>query len=163
MDRTWRDQISDEEPTGKTFGERLRDGSYTYQAISKRFARRFRVNQAKVGYLEDLCNNKGDWTEDEQFAIKKAQMDVLKNYNMYRYTFLLVSLGIAVTAAANVRRSVPLRLMPTLMLGPLIGLHSHNVGNIGVHRNVDALFKPLLQNRESRLGKQTEEFLASIK
>ena len=104
MDRSWRDQVSDEDPKGKTFIERLREGSYSYQAVTKRFARRFRINQIKVGYLEDLINSKGDWTDEELFSIKKTQMEVLKNYNRYRLTFALLSLGICVTAAASTKR-----------------------------------------------------------
>lgn len=37
MDRSWRDKVSDEDPTGKTFTENLKNGSYSYQAISRRF------------------------------------------------------------------------------------------------------------------------------
>ena len=48
-------------------------------------------------------------------------------------------------------------------MGPLIGIHIHNVGNIGVHRNIDIFFAPLLKDKESRLYKQTDEFLASLK
>lgn len=30
MDRTWRDEITDEEPKGKTFSDNLKNGSYSY-------------------------------------------------------------------------------------------------------------------------------------
>jgi hypothetical protein len=51
-------------------------------------------------------NRKNELTEDEQFIVKKVEIDVLKNYNKYRLSFMLVSLGICVSAAASTKRSI---------------------------------------------------------
>jgi len=74
--------------------------------MSRRFYRRFRLSQSKVGYLEDLINRKSELTEDEQFAVKKVELDVLKIYNKYRVTFLMMAILICVHAAANTKRSI---------------------------------------------------------
>lgn len=106
MDQSWRDKVSDEDPKGKTFTENIKNGSYTYQAMSKRFARHFRLSQSKIGYVEDLINRKSELTDDERLAVKKVELNVLKIYNQYRLIFLLISLSICVRAAANTKRSI---------------------------------------------------------
>jgi len=136
---------------GKSFRQKVSSGAYTYQAVSRRILHRFQLNQKKVGYLEELINNK-DITDDERFVVKKVHMQVLKYYNQYRWTFILLATMICVSTAANPKRSMPLRLMPTLIVGPFLSLYTHHVGNYGVHRNIDACFKTLLTDPESRLG-----------
>ena len=74
--------------------------------MSRRFYRRFRLSQSKVGYLEDLINRKSELTDDEQFAVKKVELDVLKIYNKYRLIFLMMGISICMHAAANTKRSI---------------------------------------------------------
>jgi hypothetical protein len=98
-----------------------------------------------------LINDKSV-TDDERFIIKKVHMQVLKYYNQYRWTFMLFATMVCVTTAASPKRSMPLRIVPTLIIGPFLSLYNHHVGNFGIHRNIDSLFKTLLIDPESRLG-----------
>lgn len=146
MDRSWREIDHDIDLENKTFRERLSSGAYTYQAISTRLLKRFQLNQRKVGFLEEVLNNSESYSDDEKLVVKKVHMQVLKHYNQYRWTFMLLATMVCVTTATNAKRAMALRLLPTLMIGPLVSLYHHNIGNLGVHRNIDELFKVLTKD-----------------
>jgi hypothetical protein len=75
---------------------------------------------------------------------------------------MLFAFLFSVLAATNTKRPLVLRILPTVLCGPLISLNNHKVGNYGVHRNVDRLLL-ILQQSDGELSKETRVFLDKLK
>lgn len=153
MDRTWREEIANTDFSQMSFRQKLMAGGYTYQAITTRMQKKFQEKQKKVGYLEDVLFKEGCWTDEEKFALKNVELQIAKPYSWYRWSFMLISMMICVTSASSTKRSLPIRILPTLVIGPFYSYYNHTVGQYGVHRNIDKLLPILMRDEESNLAK----------
>jgi hypothetical protein len=81
----------------------------------------------------------GGCDENEKLAVKRMQMNVIFHYNLNRVTFATGALLVCATTALNPKRSMPYRIMPTIILCPLVAGFMHTFGNYGIHRNIDKI------------------------
>ena len=55
-----------------------------------------------------------------------------------------------------------LRLMPLLFLGSFASIYNYHIGQYGVYRNVDELFKVLTDKRDTQVGLEAYTFLKDL-
>ena len=71
MDKSWRYNQQAVEVEGQTYLQTFKNGGYSYQAVLSRMVKNFKLNQEKVGYIEQVINSKDERTEEEKLVIKK--------------------------------------------------------------------------------------------
>ena len=50
--------------------------------------------------------------------------------------------------------------MPLVFVGSFASLFTHNIGMYGVYKNIDSIMKILTDKGDTKVGKETQEFLA---
>ena len=91
------------------------------------------------------------------------QLKIISTFNMYRIPFLTASFGICLTYFYRSRKSIFVRLMPLMSLGTFASMYHYHIGQYGIYKNVDILFKVLTDKPDSDVGKDAVNFLAALK
>jgi hypothetical protein len=77
------------------------------------------------------------------------EVKLINTFNMYRIPFVAASFGFCLMFFMRSKQPLFLRLMPLLFLGSFASIYNYHIGQYGVYRNVDELFKVLTDKRDT--------------
>ena len=80
----------------------------------------------------------------------------------YRAGFLIFALSICSLTLFKANWAWHFRLFPLMFLGSFSSMYNQEIGQYGVYRKIDAYIDMLQKNKESEVGKMTEEFVKSL-
>ena len=157
IDRSWRDRVETEgsayEDPSLTKWQKFKAGGYSINNVGKGFATKLALKQRKVEYLEKLVENKQDFEEErDRLLIRMLEVKILNTFNMYRIPFMAASFGFCIMIFMRSKQTLYLRLLPLLFLGSFTSMYNYQIGQYGVYRNVDELYRVLTDKRDSEVG-----------
>ncbi|TNV78704.1 hypothetical protein FGO68_gene12187 [Halteria grandinella] len=167
MDRTWRDRVEKEgsaldDPT-LTRWQKFIQGGYSLNNVGRKFAEGLALKQRKVEFLEDLIEKKEEFKEErDRLLIRMLEVKILNTFNMYRIPFMAGSFGFCLAFFLKSKMSLHVRLLPLMFLGSFASMYNYQVGQYGVYRNIDEIYKVLTDKRDSEVGGQAWRYLKDL-
>lgn len=114
-------------------------------------------------FLEDLIEKKKEFNEErDRLLIRMLEVKILNTFNMYRIPFMAASAGFCLIFFMKSKMSLHVRLLPLMFLGSFASMYNYQVGQYGVYRNLDEIFKVLTDKRDSEVGGQAWRFLRDL-
>ena len=114
-------------------------------------------------FLESLIERKQQYAEErDRLLLRMLEVKIINTFNMYRVPFLAASLGFCLMMFFRTQKPLIVRLFPLLVLGTFSSVYHYNIGQYGVYRNVDLIFKVLTDKRDSEVGRHAVEFLENL-